>query len=334
MNMFLHHFGKISAPDFPKGLTWLNSPPLSLKKLSGKIVLIDFWAYSCINCLRTWPYLRNWHKVYADKGLIIIGVHTPEFAFEKERANVEKALKKYNLIFPVVLDNDYQIWNAYANRWWPRIFLIDSRGHIVYDHIGEGGYSEIEAAIQKELSTIGAIDLPPIPPDVSLGGGICYRTTSETYMGFLRGKYGNAAGFVPNEESVFTDEGKHEEDLIYLHGHWQIMAEQVRHTKKLPIASEYVAIRYSGFSVNAVMGPRTKKTALVEIELDGAPLPSDMAGDDVIVGSGHALCKVTSHRLYQLINADTYHRGTLKLKTAADNLEIYALNFGGCKEKS
>lgn len=334
--MFLHRLSKVTASDFPKGLTWFNSEPLSLKKLLGKPVLIDFWTYSCINCIRTLPHLKAWHEAYAKKGLTIIGVHTPEFEFERDEDNVSKALNDFQITYPVVLDADYKIWNLYANRWWPRKFLIDKDGSIVYDHIGEGGYAETEQAIQKALSQIGVTDLPIIKPDMSVGGGICYRTTPETYLGFLRGRFGNADSFVPNEEASFTDPGEHAEDMAYLHGHWKVTGESIRHERKLPAATEYLLLKYSAFSVNVVMGttdPGTSKTAEIEVEIDGKPIPQDMAGEDVRIGKdGRATVTVKKSRLYRIVNSAAYHRATLKIKTISANLELLALTFGGCKE--
>lgn len=303
-----------------------------MKRLAGKVVLIDFWTYSCVNCLRTLPHVNRWHDTYAEKGLVVIGVHTPEFDFEKDQKNVEAALKKYKIKYPVVLDPDYKIWKLYANRWWPRKFLVDSTGAIVYDHVGEGGYAETEQAIQKALTQIGQEDLPVIEPDASVGGGICYRTSPETYLGFLRGRYGNAGKFVPKEEGVFTDEaGDREEDLVYLHGHFSIQGEYVEHTKKLATASEYIAMKYSAFSVNLVMENTQGRSSVVQVELDGQPLPEDMAGEDVYFEKGKALVKVTQSRMYRLVDSDTYHRGTIKLKVVDAGVKFFAFTFGGCR---
>ena len=148
---FTSGFGGTQAPDFPDDLKWLNSSPLKLSKLKGKVVLVDFWTYSCINCQRTLPYLKTWWQKYQDKGLVIIGVHTPEFEFEKELKNVKEALKKYDVTWPVVLDNDYLIWNSFANHYWPAKYLIDHQGKIIYTHFGEGNYQETELEIQKEI---------------------------------------------------------------------------------------------------------------------------------------------------------------------------------------
>ena len=330
--MFLHRARKIKTPEFPQRLTWLNSDRLTMKKLLGKVVLIDFWTYSCVNCLRTLPHVRDWHKRYAKLGFTVIGVHTPEFGFEKDQAKVEAAIKRFDIDYPVVLDPDYKIWNLYANRWWPRKFLIDHKGTIVYDHIGEGGYGETEVEIQAALRAIGALDLPEVDADEGPGGGVCVKTSPELYLGFLRGQYGNHETIQPSKEQVFTDLDEHADDVPYLHGHWQVGPESAAHTKKLARTSEYLALRYSAFSVNLVMGLTAKKTGRVEIELDGHPLPEDMLGEDVKIDKkGKAVATIREHRMYNLVDADTYHKGMLKIKTAADNVEMFAFTFGACK---
>lgn len=331
--MFLHKMTKTRAPEFPKGLEWKNSDPLKMKDLRGKVVLIDIWTYSCVNCVRTLPHLKRWHETYADKGLVIIGVHTPEFDFEKDPENVEEAMREFGIKYPVVLDSENKIWNLYANKYWPRKFLINKEGYIVYDHAGEGGYAETEHMIQKALKEIGVKDLPAIGPDDSVGGSVCYRTTPETYLGYLRGHVGNMHEALPDTEESFTDEKEHRDDTPYLHGHWKVAAEYVEHTKKLSASNEYLTLKYSAFSVNLVMGTTDGKTAVVELELDGLPVPKDFAGADVRYGKdGKAEITIREPRMYRLVNAKVYHRGTLKLKTAAGNVRMFAFTFGGCVE--
>lgn len=143
-------YGK--APEFTGIEKWLNSEPLTLSALRGKVVLVDFWTYSCINCLRTLPYVKQWHSKYKDKGLVVVGVHTPEFPFEKSTANVQASLKRLDIQYPVAQDNAYATWDAYHNQYWPAFYLIDASGKIVYKHFGEGRYEETEAIIQKLLS--------------------------------------------------------------------------------------------------------------------------------------------------------------------------------------
>lgn len=328
--MFLHRFSKTKAPEFPGKLTWLQGDAQTLKSLRGKVALIHFWTYSCVNCLRTVAALNRWQKLYGNQGLVIIGVHTPEFSFEREAQHVEQAIQDYKISFPVVLDADYKLWSAYGNQYWPRDYLVNKDGYIVYDHIGEGGYAETEMAIQKALKDIGVQQLPPIPPDDGVAGKTYYYTTPELYLGFLRGKLGNAESYLPDTEEVFADVEKHQDDIPYLYGHWIVTAEGVQHTRTLPTANEYLAIRYSGFGVNAVMGATKTRTASLEIELDGLPLPKDLAGDDVRISrDGKATITLREPRLYNIVRSSLYHRGTLKLKTASGNVQIFAFTFTG-----
>lgn len=140
------------APELSNVASWLNSPPLTMAALRGKVVLIDFWTYSCINCIRTLPYVTKWHGQYQDQGLAVVGVHTPEFPFERDRANVEKAAKRFGIRYPIAQDNQYATWKAYANQYWPAVYLIDRKGVIRYKHFGEGQYQETEQAIRQLLA--------------------------------------------------------------------------------------------------------------------------------------------------------------------------------------
>jgi thiol-disulfide isomerase/thioredoxin len=152
------------APEFAGIEQWLNSPPLTLSALRGKVVLVDFWTYSCINCVRTLPYVTQWYEKYKDKGLVVVGVHTPEYPFEKSTANVQASLKRFGIRYPVAQDNAYATWDAYKNQYWPALYLIDANGKIVYQHFGEGQYAETEAQIQKLLPRFPGT-LPHPPPD-------------------------------------------------------------------------------------------------------------------------------------------------------------------------
>jgi len=145
----------VAAPEFTGIEKWLNSEPLSLQSLRGKVVLVDFWTYTCINCIRTLPYVTDWYQKYKDQGLVVVGVHTPEFPFERSTANVTKALSRLGIKYPVAQDNDYATWDAYRNQYWPAAYLIDKQGRIVYRHFGEGQYKETEAEIQRLLAQPG-----------------------------------------------------------------------------------------------------------------------------------------------------------------------------------
>lgn len=328
--MFLHRLGKVRAPEFPAGLVWLNGVEMMLKKMKGKPVLVDFWTYSCINCLRTVPHLQRLYERYHELGLEIIGVHTPEFAFEHDEDNVKHAIHEIGITYPVVLDNDYDIWHLYANNSWPHCFLIGSDGVIVYDHVGEGNYAETEKAVQEALIVSGVTEsLPAISDDVLSEGGVCYRTTPELYLGYLRGKYGNDEDFLPDVPEAFTCHGVTLEDTPYLHGHWQICGEYVMHAKELAVASEYLAVKYSAFGVNLVMA--AEEDVVVTLELDGLPLADDMMGEDVNrTKTGAAVMKIREARMYNLVKASVYHQGTLKIFTKDIGLKFYALTFNGC----
>ncbi len=327
--MFLHRKQKVNAVEFPKGIKWVNGEPVSLKSLRGKVVLLDFWTYSCMNCLNTIDATKLWHKRYANKGLVIIGVHTPEFEFEKNEANLNNAIKKLKIPYAIIADNDYKVWSAYENRWWPRKLLINKDGEIVYDHVGEGGYAQFETQIQECLREIGQSDFPNIVPDPLIGGAVHQRITTEIYFGFLHGKLGNPAGYSPAVEYCFEDAKEHADDLIYLHGHWVMEKERTVHARALAHANEYTAIKYSGFSVNLIAGAiKQRRIAEIEVELDGHALPHDMAGEDVVFEHGKAIVQITAPRMYNIVNSAIYHKGTLKLKTSSDNLELYAFTFG------
>ena len=140
------------APEFTGIDNWLNSPPLSMQQLRGKVVLVDFWTYTCINCIRTLPYVKSWHEKYKDKGLVVVGVHTPEYPFERSTSNVQSAIKRLGIPYPVAQDNRYATWQAYSNQYWPAVYLIDKQGQVVYTHFGEGAYQETEAKIRALLA--------------------------------------------------------------------------------------------------------------------------------------------------------------------------------------
>ncbi|MEH6433784.1 thioredoxin family protein [Massilia sp. DD77] len=142
----------MAAPEFTGINNWLNSPPLSMQQLRGKVVLVDFWTYTCINCIRTLPYVKSWHEKYKDKGLVVVGVHTPEYPFERSTSNVQAAIKRFGIPYAVAQDNRYATWQAYSNQYWPAVYLVDKQGQVVYSHFGEGDYAETEAKIRALLA--------------------------------------------------------------------------------------------------------------------------------------------------------------------------------------
>ncbi|MGH9447394.1 MAG: redoxin domain-containing protein, partial [Terriglobia bacterium] len=198
--MWLSSSEKIHAPEV--GRRWINSPGLTLGQLRGRVALIDFWDYTCVNCIRTLPYVSEWHRKYRSMGLTVIGVHTPEFHFARIFEYVERAARDFGLEYPIVLDNEREVWQAYSNRCWPAKYLVDQNGYVRFYHFGEGAYSETEAAIQKLLrETRADLNLPDLMDflrDSDKPGARCLPVTPELYLGFSRGRLGNESGYVEN----------------------------------------------------------------------------------------------------------------------------------------
>ena len=310
-----------SAPDFVSPGRWFNTggDSLSIAGLTGeeRVVLIDFWTYTCINCIRTLPYLRAWDAEYRDDGLTIVGVHSPEFAFEKDADNVAEAVSENGIRYPVVQDNELGTWTAFANRYWPAKYLIDSEGEVRYVHFGEGSYAETEAAIRSLLAEAG---------DRELGSGADAGRaevadpglrTPETYLGWER-----AEGFVePPRPGVadYTapDPGSLELNELAYGGRWRVDGESATAVAEATISLAFQARRV--FLVLGAEGGLGK----VEVLLDGEPLTGPGAGEDV--RDGHIT--VSGQRLYRLVDLPEVARATLELRFEP-GVTGYAFTFG------
>jgi thiol-disulfide isomerase/thioredoxin len=310
-DMFQHSFRSLHAPEFPDGLSWLNHQPLFLKQLHGKAVLLVFFTETDAASLSLISHIQHWHEAYAMKGLAVIGVHVPEFAFQKPPQHVALSLKRAEITYPIVLDAEHKLARLYANHWIPRTFLIDQQGKIVADHIGVVGLAQIEQEIQELLFS-------PITPTISCG--------------FVHGQFGNADDMIPNEEQAFTDSVMHSEGALYLHGHFTVTNDSVGHTRSLPSAMEYLRIVYRAGCVDVVARSMGHKEAIVEIELDGKPLLPAFFGTDVEERKGASIVRVKEPRLYRLIHAPTDHKATLTIRTASDLLECFSFHFEGCEK--
>ncbi len=299
-------------PAIPAPATWVNTPALSASALHGHVVLVDFWTYSCINCLRSLPYVKQWADQYRQAGLIVLGVHTPEFAFEKERANVEKAIGDLGIDYPVALDNDYVVWNAFHNEYWPAHYLIDGNGRIRYHHFGEGSYDETEGAIRRLLAAQGAT-LPP-PLKVSAGGIEAASDdadvqTPETYLGAAR-----RTGYVQANKALDANEWS-------LGGRWAVDAERIT----LHSPQGEVKLRFHARDAHIVLAPAASGPVRFQVLLDGHA-PGKAAGVDVDA-EGNGI--VDAQRLYGLIRqtgAITDH--TLTVRFTAPGVHAYSFTFG------
>lgn len=303
------------APDVKNIAAWINSDPQTIASLKGRVVLIDFWTYSCINCIRTQPYLNAWHDKYATNGLVIIGVHAPEFAFEKVPKNVEKAVKDANIKYPVALDNDFATWQAYNNKFWPAKYLIDKDGQVRYTHFGEGDYDVTESTIQALLKEAGNQVTTSIEkqskPIASQSG-----QTPETYLGHSRGeRLANAKEFKadqPVEYRLITNLGKNEWSLG---GKWQINDESSQTLSD----DTKLSFNYSAREVYLVMsGP---PGALVEVSVDGL---QKFGGTDV---NDSNQVRIDGARLYKIVSTGSFMNKKLTLTFPAA-ITVNAFTFG------
>jgi thiol-disulfide isomerase/thioredoxin len=323
---------KIRAPELTGGY-WVNHEGLRLFDLKGKVALIDFWDYTCVNCIRTLPYVTEWHRRYRDKGLVVIGVHAPEFSFAKDLAGVQDALGRFGIEYPVIMDNGYSIWQAYANRYWPAKYLVDKDGYIRGYHYGEGAYRETEEAIQQLLREVDpAAELPaPMEPvrDSDVPGAVCYRVTPELYLGYQRGRTGNPAGLVPKETHLYRYNGPIAENYFYLDGEWKADDEFLM--KPWGEGESALTLRYTAKEVNLVMNRLLEKPGRLYLEQDGALLATDSAGGDVgFDESGRAFVEVQAPRMFALVNNPDIGSHELRLVTDTPGLAMYAFTFVSC----
>jgi thiol-disulfide isomerase/thioredoxin len=320
---------------------WINSSPLTPDSLRGKVVLVDFWEYTCVNCLRTLPYEIAWYERYRDLGFTIVGVHTPEFRFSSERANVESAATRLGITWPVVLDDSYAIWKRWNNDVWPHEYLIDGSGAVVYDYPGEGDYPEMEAKIQTLLRTAHPdATFPPVmdylPQDSYVKpGAVCYTHTGELYAGDFRGgtALGNSEGYKPGRVVSYVDPVRgHLDGRIYLQGPWLDSGQAMVYSTTDAAADDYVALRYHALDVVAVLKPEAGKPVTVYVKHDGKPLAKEDAGTDIRYDdSGRAYVDVDSPREYDLVRGRHYGAHDLELHPVQYGLGVYTFDFEACE---
>jgi thiol-disulfide isomerase/thioredoxin len=306
------------APDFTGNQRWFNTPadaPLDLKQLRGRVVLVDFWTYTCINCIRTLPYVRAWDERYRKRGLTVVGVHTPEFPFERDAGNVQRAIVQNGLRYAVAQDNDYATWDAWGNQYWPAKYLIDARGRVRYAHFGEGDYDKTESAIRALLAEAGASKLGATARanvEVASRG----LATPETYLSYPRG-----TNFDPPLRPG-TGSYAGTTDLPPVHfsltGTWKITKESAT-----AVSGAAINARVTARKVFLVLGTDDGRPHEAQVLLDGKPLPDDEAGDDVSAGR----LTVREQRLYRLVSLPRVEDRRLTVKLPA-GVSGYAFTFG------
>ncbi|MBO1748692.1 cytochrome c biogenesis protein DipZ [Stenotrophomonas indicatrix] len=320
-----------TLPTLDGATGWLNSPPLSREQLHGKVVLIDFWTYSCINCLRAMPFVHEWAQRYRDHGLVVIGVHTPEFAFERDPRNVMKAVQQLKVQYPVALDNQYAIWRAFNNRYWPAHYFVDAQGNIRGHQFGEGNYAHSEQVIRRLLVEAGQTDLPP-PADPAAADlqGVATQAdmgnlrSPETYLGHARAEqFASPGGQRADAAFGYTLPSTLALNQWGLSGQWRVNDEAAQ----LQQAGGRIAFQFHARDLHLVLAPgEDGKPVRFRVLLDGKPLPAADAGADVAAdGTG----TVDEHRLYQLIR----QRGTIgphrfEIEFLDAGVQAYAFTFG------
>lgn len=316
------------APPLTGATQWFNSPPLSNKMLHGKVVLVDFWTYSCINCLRTLPYMNAWNEKYRDQGLVIIGVHAPEFAFEKDAHNVEQAIRDLGITYPVAMDNQFAIWNSYQNQYWPAHYLIDAQGRIRDQHFGEGAYQETEQMIQTLLREAhqGVLamseGLVQVAGSGATAAAAAMERSPETYLGYARLRNLVSAETIQHDVAAqYSTPRKLEPNQWGLSGKWLVSAEAAT----VQASGGAISYRFQGRDLHLVLGSSNGKPVRFRVTLDGAAPGADHGADIDAQGNG----AIHEQRLYQLIRQSgkiTIH--TFRIEFLDTDAEAFAFTFG------
>lgn len=288
------------APEFAGISHWINSGTLKMSELKGKVVLIDFWTYSCINCVRTLPYITKWYDTYKDKDFVVIGVHTPEFAFEKVTGNVENAVKANKINYPVAQDNDYKTWTAYKNQFWPAHYLIDKDGNIVYTHFGEGAYDTTEKAIRTLLGIEGEYQAPPSAEANQAG-------TPEIYFGLARQKDFASNEQATSNEQIYTYPKKLGDNKFALEGSWKFNQETAIHT------SGFGRIKLNFNAAKVFMVAQSENPTTIRVYVDGTLIKGVV---------------VSSSDLYQLYDSMSGGKHTMEIEVPDAGFQAFTFTFG------
>jgi len=317
-----------NLPPLDGAVQWLNSPPLTAQALKGKVVLVDFWTYSCINCLRSLPYVKAWAEKYRDQGLVVIGVHAPEFAFERDVGNVTKAMKDLGINYPVAIDNDFRVWRAFNNQYWPAHYFADAQGRIRYHHFGEGEYAESERVIQQLLREAGAAKVADglinaSAEGVQLAPDMTEVQSPETYVGYQRAEhFVPETSLVPDKVSAYSAPSQLALNDWSLDGQWNVGPE--RATSSAPASR--IVYRFHARDLHLVLGlGADHKPVRFKVLVDGKA-PGDAHGTDVAPdGSGN----VTEQRLYQLVRqTGGVTDRTFSIEFLDPGVSAYAFTFG------
>ncbi|PZU59000.1 MAG: cytochrome C biogenesis protein [Brevundimonas sp.] len=315
-----------TMPPLTGATTWLNSPPLTTQQLRGKVVVVDFWTYSCINCLRSIPYVKAWAEKYRDQGLVVIGVHTPEFAFEKSQANVRRNVERLGVTYPVAMDNDYAIWRAFRNNYWPAHYFIDAQGRIRHHHFGEGDYEGSERVIQQLLKEAGAqVDASTVQVKTAgaeMAADFAQVASPETYVGYARAENFRSPGGLARDIVKTYQPASLALNDWSLAGDWRVTREHA----DLQTAGGRVAFRFKARDLHLVMAPATAgATPQFRVRIDGRSPGADAGSDIDAQGAG----RIDGERLYQLVRqSGPVRERTFEIEFLDPGVQVFAFTFG------
>jgi thiol-disulfide isomerase/thioredoxin len=318
---------KGALPELDGAVTWLNSPPLRRESLRGKVVLVNFWTYSCINSLRELPYIKSWAAKYKDAGLVVIGVHAPEFGFEKERPNVEIAVRELDIHFPVPIDSNHRIWRAFGNEYWPADYFIDGKGRIRYHHFGEGEYGKSERVIRELLRENGANGLDANTVHTSADGVEAPPSddvrSPETYIGYARAEsFASPGGFAQDSTKIYSLPARHTLNKWGLGGVWNVGAESA----VLQESPGKIVFRFHSRDLHLVLAPSKSGTPVrFKVRLDGAAPGDDHGVDSNTDGAG----EIRQPRMYQLIRQKgPIQDRTFEIEFLDPGVRAFSFTFG------
>jgi thiol-disulfide isomerase/thioredoxin len=306
---------------------WVQGPPVSLAFARGAVALVDFWESTCVNCLRTLPYLKAWHARYAARGLVMVGVHTPEFELSASPEVVGAAVAAEGIPYPVLLDSSRETWQLFANHYWPAKYLIDARGYLRYEHFGEGAYGETEGFIQRLLREAG--DAAPMPPPLAplraedRPGAVCQAPSPEAYAGYHRGRLLAAEGYRPEEDVLHRGEAEVPPGMFAARGLWHHAAEYLE--AREPGAELTLVAEAAG--INAVLAPAGEAA----VGVDGAPVAKSHRGADLEERGGATWAVWERPRLVALVDSAVFVRRTLTLRFPVAGARVYSFSFTGCE---
>ncbi|MEQ1819332.1 MAG: cytochrome c biogenesis protein DipZ [Terricaulis sp.] len=316
-----------TLPEFPEGAAWINSPPLTAAELRGKVVLIDFWTYSCINCLRSLPYVRAWAEKYRESGLVVIGVHAPEFAFERDAGNVRRAVANLDVGYPVVLDNNFTLWRAFDNHYWPAHYFIDAEGNMRHHHFGEGGYAESERVIQALLREAGQTNVPsgivdPNAPGAGAPANTEALASPETYVGYARAQNFVSPPQQRDAAATYSTPSNLQLNQWGLSGDWTVRGENATAVR----SGATIHFRFRARDLHLVLSPAAGGAPVrFRVTIDGASPGASHGGDINAAGEG----RITEERLYQLVRTQgPIRERTFEIEFLDPGANAFAFTFG------